>query len=297
MKAAAQNKKETGAAKGIDTGNRCNNNCLMCTQLRPSYCKSKVEQKVHSMEDVKRQVREAAKDDAIVFTGGEPTIRKDLFELIEFVKENYPKKRICLLTNGRMLSYKDYGKELEKIGLDEIIIPLHGHNSALHDFVTQTKGSFEQTVQGIKNLRESGLTREIRIVVHKVNYVYLPEIASFIATNFPFVDRIVFLYFDAIGSGAVNKKRLLVPMKEVAPFLEKAFNELGVLGEKAAIYHFPQCILPEGVRKKVYGKTVEMRRICFAKECGQCVYFEKCPGIWKSYKGNFGLGEFEKVNA
>jgi len=283
--------------KGIDIGNQCNNNCLMCTQLRPSYCKARIEQKMHSKEDVERQIREAESESGVVFTGGEPTMRKDLFELIEFVKSNYPKKRISLLTNGRMLSYGDYGKELEKIGLDEIIIPLHGHNSALHDFVTQTEGSFEQTVRGIKNLRESGMAREIRVVVHRLNYVYLPETASFIATNFPFVDRIVFLYFDAIGSGAVNKKRLFVSMKEVAPFLEKAFKELGKEREKAAIYHFPQCILPESIRKSVYGKTVEMQRICFAKECGQCSYFGKCPGIWKSYKSNFGLGEFRQVKA
>jgi len=283
--------------KGIDTGNKCNNNCIMCTQLRPSFAKTKIRQKMHSKEDLERQIREAKSGQGIVFTGGEPTIRKDLFEIIEFVKANYPKKRISLLTNGRMLSYKSYGEELEKIGLNEIVIPLHGHNKALHDFVTQTSGSFEQTVQGIKNLRKSRMIKELRVVVHKLNYVYLPEIASFISQELPFVDRIVFLYFDAIGSGSVNKKRLFIPFKDIAPFLEKAFKELGKEEKKAKIYHFPQCVLPKGIRKNVYGKTVEMQRICFAEECRKCAYFNKCPGVWKTYKSNFGLQEFKPVKA
>ncbi len=283
--------------KGVDTGNKCNNNCIMCTQLRPSFSKTKIEQKMHNKEDLERQIKEAKDWQGIVFTGGEPTIRKDLFEIIEFVKANYPKKRISLLTNGRMLSYESYGKELEKIGLNELIIPLHGHNRALHDFITQTDGSFEQTVKGIKNLRESRMTREIRIVVHKLNYVYLPEIAAFISKELPFVDKIVFLYFDAIGSGSVNKKRLHIPITDVAPFLEKAFKELGKAGKKARIYHFPQCTLPKSIREKVYGKTVETQRICFAKECRQCSYVNKCPGIWKTYKSNFGLQEFKPVKA
>ena len=196
-----------------------------------------------------------------------------------------------------MLAYKDYGKELEKVGLDEIIVPLHGHVEELHDFITQAEGSFGQTVQGLDNIRETGMFNEIRIVVHKLNYVFLPEIAELIATRFSFADRIVFLYFDAIGSGALNKKRLFVNMKDVGPFLEKAFEKLGTMQEKARIYHFPQCVLPESIRKKVYGMTVENERIYFGKNCSECKFFKKCPGIWKSYATNYGLEEFEKVKA
>ena len=152
-------------------------------------------------------------------------------------------------------------------------------------------------MQGLDNIKETGMLKEIRVVVHRLNYVFLPEIAELIATRFPFADRIVFLYFDAIGSGSLNKKRLFVNMKEIAPFLEKAFEKLGTMRERARIYHFPQCVLPESIREKAYGMTVEKKRICFGKECRQCTYFNKCPGIWKTYKSNFGLKEFKQVKA
>ncbi len=281
--------------KGIDVGNQCNNNCIMCTQIRPSFSNAEARQKMHSKKDLLKQIKEARNEPAIVFTGGEPTMRQDIFELIEAVKSAFPMKRICMLTNGRMLAYKGYGKELEKIGLNEIIIPLHGHNAALHDFISQTEGSFAQTVQGIKNIRKSRMTTELRVVVHRLNYVYLPHIASFIAKQMPFVDRIVFLYFDAIGSGALNRERLAVSFKQVVPFLAKAFDRLGRTREKARLYHFPQCILPKSLRKAVYGRTVEMTRIFFKPECRECTYFSKCPGIWKTYKRNIGLQEFNAV--
>jgi len=281
--------------KGIDVGNACNNNCIMCTQLRRPFGNAKIGQKMHGKSDLLAQIETASAESGIAFTGGEPTIRKDLFELVEFVKEKFPEKRICLLTNGRMLAYSGYGPGLEKAGLGEIIIPLHGHNAALHDFITQADGSFGQTVQGIKNLGESGLARELRVVVHKVNYVFLPQIADFIEKQFGFVDRVVFLYFDAIGSASANRKRLFVPYSEVSPFLAGAFERLGKMRGKARLYHFPQCVLPAGLRRAVYGRTVGMERVVFPKACGQCVYRRKCPGVWKTYRSNFGLGEFKPV--
>ncbi len=85
----------------------------------------------------------------IVFTGGEPTLRSDLETLIRF-SEN--KGLVTgLVTNGRKLADNNYLKRLIDAGLDHIQITLHSHNENIHDEISNVKGSWRETIQGIKN--------------------------------------------------------------------------------------------------------------------------------------------------
>lgn len=61
-----------------------------------------------------------------------------------------------------------------------IAIPIHGSTEKVHDFITQTPGSFIQTLTGIKNLLKLGAAVEVRIVVSRVNGEDLVNIAKLI---------------------------------------------------------------------------------------------------------------------
>ena len=67
----------------IKTGFLCNNNCLFCVQ---GYNKSKGNR---STEDILKDLEEAKKTgcEGVVFTGGEVSIRDDLFELLSYAKK------------------------------------------------------------------------------------------------------------------------------------------------------------------------------------------------------------------
>jgi radical SAM protein with 4Fe4S-binding SPASM domain len=86
----------------------------------------------------------------LTFTGGEPTLIEDLPELLDYGQ----KKGLVtgLITNGRRLTNEIYVQYLEKSGLDFIQVTLESHKPEIHDLMTGDRGSWIETVAGIKNL-------------------------------------------------------------------------------------------------------------------------------------------------
>ena len=85
----------------------------------------------------------------VTFTGGEPTLRKDLPELLMYAQS---KGMVTgLITNGRNLKNNNYVQTLEKAGLDFVQITLESHKPQIHDLMTSAEGSWKETVIGIKN--------------------------------------------------------------------------------------------------------------------------------------------------
>jgi molybdenum cofactor biosynthesis enzyme MoaA len=261
----------------------------MCTTIRPED--RKIRQVLLTKKEIIGMVDKLSNPPYIAITGGEPTLINDLPEIIGYMRKKFPKTEIKLLTNGRRMYYQDYVRQLVDSGVNTFIIPLHAHHRDLHDFIARTKGSFDQTVQAIKNLEPYNSKVEIRIVVHGINYPFLPEIAELINREFKNVS-VVFLYFDTIGSALVNRNRLIVPMLKVVPHLERAVD---LLKKDASIYHFPLCVLHENYRNLAKGTTVIEKRITFAKQCSSCRMKKDCCGIWKTYSRFVGTKEFEPI--
>jgi radical SAM protein with 4Fe4S-binding SPASM domain len=85
----------------------------------------------------------------LTFTGGEPTLREDLPELLQYAQN---KGMVTgLITNGRRLKDKEYVKTLEEAGLDFVQVTLESHKPKVHDLMTAAEGSWKETVVGIKN--------------------------------------------------------------------------------------------------------------------------------------------------
>jgi radical SAM protein with 4Fe4S-binding SPASM domain len=86
----------------------------------------------------------------LTFTGGEPTLREDLPELLVYAQN---KGLVTgLITNGRKLSDKNYVRKLEKSGLDFVQITLESHKPNIHNVITGDKKSWKETITAIKNL-------------------------------------------------------------------------------------------------------------------------------------------------
>ncbi len=124
---------------------RCNDNCAHCYNARP-----------RDFSELPTADWLAILDQLwvlgiphIVFTGGEPTLRSDLPELIAHAEQNGQITGIN--TNGRRLSDLDYVRQLSEAGLDHVQITLELHDPTIHDAMVGTPGAWKQTVQGIRN--------------------------------------------------------------------------------------------------------------------------------------------------
>jgi len=125
---------------------RCQNDCPHC------YAGGPHETEEMTTENWKR-VLDKMKELGIfiaTFTGGEPTLREDLPEIITHAQ----KIGIVtgLVTNGRRLKDKNFVSTLERAGLDFAQVTLESSNQEIHDEMTGSKGSWQETIQGIRNL-------------------------------------------------------------------------------------------------------------------------------------------------
>lgn len=124
---------------------RCQNNCVHC------YAGGPHETSELSTEQWKRAVDRVHEAGVFIvtFTGGEPTLRDDLPELLLYTQN---KGLVTgLVTNGRRLKDKSYVEALEKSGLDFVQVTLESHWAKVHDLMTASRGSWKETVEGIKN--------------------------------------------------------------------------------------------------------------------------------------------------
>jgi radical SAM protein with 4Fe4S-binding SPASM domain len=142
---------------------RCQNNCVHC------YAGGPHETVELSAEEWKRVIDRLHDIGVFIltFTGGEPTLREDLVEL-----QVYAQSRgmvTGLVTNGRRLKDKGYSEGLDKAGLDFVQVTLESHKPKTHDLMTAARGSWKETVAGIRNAVSSHMYVTTNTTLSKYN--------------------------------------------------------------------------------------------------------------------------------
>ncbi|MFQ5962757.1 MAG: methyltransferase domain-containing protein [Candidatus Scalinduaceae bacterium] len=161
----------------IHTNNLCNLTCPHCLVNSSPH-----EDKGLPTDSIKKIIDEAVTlgTSCFYFTGGEPFMRKDIFELIEYVC-NRKGTELIILTNGTLLR-GNIIERLQKFNKEQlrIQISLDGSKPEINDPL-RGKGSFDQIIEGIKNIIRIGYSPTITTVVTKHNINDVPETTKLIA--------------------------------------------------------------------------------------------------------------------
>ncbi len=238
---------------------RCNNDCSHCYNARPrSYPEISTEQ----WKLILDRVWEAGIPH-VVFTGGEPTLRNDLSELVAHAERNG--QVTGLNTNARRLSNPRYVEELVQAGLDHVQITVESHDPAIHDTMVRSKGAWKQTVEGLHNVLESPLYVMTNTTMLRNNSPYLGETLDFLANmGVPTIGLNALIYSGrgvTVGSGleekelpalldlarqktAEHEQRLIWYTPTQYCNFDPMQLELGVKGCTAALYNM--CVEPDG---------------------------------------------------
>ena len=285
---------------GLSVYNKCNNNCIMCSNPDDFWA---MDEGLFSLNKLTERIQRFYRGervflsdyrDSFSITGGEPTLSAYLFSVIKSINEFFPRIRIICLTNGRMFSRTDYAKEFLRLSANlELAVSLHGHNARVHDKITQTPGSFDQAVAGLKNifrLRKHTQHIGIRVVVHGLNYKFLEKITRFIMINFPQVDYLVFMFFEIEGQAARNLVALKLTYTRLFPYIDKIYDFIAVFPQ-VRFYHFPLCTLPSKFYPYIW-RTLPDVEVSFPKNCKNCKLRGLCLGIHKGYLEYIGPDEF-----
>jgi radical SAM protein with 4Fe4S-binding SPASM domain len=108
------------------------------------------------------------------FGGGEPTVRKDLFEVANYASRCI--RSVGVVTNGYLVD-KEFAWKLIDSGVGQVMISLDGAKAETHDF-NRGNGSYEKAVQAIKNCLNVGLSTRISFTISQANYNELPEMIN-----------------------------------------------------------------------------------------------------------------------
>ncbi len=285
----------------IVTGFTCNNNCLFCSVGDKLRSFDKTTEEV--LADIDRAVSEKPRE--INFTGGEPTIRRDILKLISHTKSKGISE-IRVTTNGRMFSYDKFTEKMVEAGLTGAIFSVHCPDEKLHDSLSGVKGSFEQTIKGLKNLYSYDKTIDINTVITSKTYRLLPKTMELVKDYI----RSVCLIFPTIDGHLKENKFLIPRMKDVEKYIHKAIDILRDASKQGWTLNYPVCFMTgyEGFSSMMELQTKmfwphtdtnldDKRKVdnIKVKACENCRYRLVCIGVMKNYIDVMGESEIKAV--
>ncbi len=287
----------------VRLGFRCNQNCDFCWQGRdwPDAPTESYEAWVDELA--------AAGFRSITFTGGEPTIHKQLVPLV--ARANRLGLRVHIQTNAIQLRKPQYLEALVAAGAHALFVSLHSHDPLISDAMTRAPRTHPLTVQGVVAGLKAGLRVELNCMVERRNAGTLAEHARFVLDEFcaAVPENPIWgvwythasTYFDqGVWTSAV------VPMDELASPLLNAVSLLHSNGVRPIAWSacgFPPCVAhdrPELIElldpEAMHEFQSEERS--FAPVCEECAIKSRCPGVRPFYLERFGsrgLTPFDRV--
>ncbi|HTX14563.1 MAG TPA: radical SAM protein [Candidatus Baltobacteraceae bacterium] len=145
----------------LDLTYRCNERCEHCYLDHEDHG----EMTTSEIEDLLRQFADAGVF-FLTLSGGEPLIRRDCFEIIEFARSL--RFNVKLKTNAILIRERE-ALRLRELGVEQVQISVYSHRPEVHDAITKIAGSLERTLAAIRFLRSQDLRVTIANVLMRGN--------------------------------------------------------------------------------------------------------------------------------
>jgi MoaA/NifB/PqqE/SkfB family radical SAM enzyme len=275
------------------THRRCNQNCTYCTARRPTDDLAHIQASA-----VRGRIDAAIATGAteIVMTGGEPTLRRDLEDLVSYArgKAGDSPRSVAIETNATLVD-DARSRTLREAGLDLALVNLAGTTAGL-DAVTRDPGGFDATLRGIRALVGAGVPVEVTAAVVCSTRAGLPGL--------PTLAR-------AAGARGI---RLVVPVESPDPSelldwreaaetvlrVESAARHAGVTLRFEDDVSIAPCAFPQSARvAHLYASLTRgaARRDGYEaiEACVACLMNETCPGVSKRYLALHGTPAVEPI--
>lgn len=176
-------------------------NCTRICNLKCIHCYTDSECRRYEGELTLDEAREMMIDlaefkiPALLFSGGEPLVRSDLFKLAEFGKQLG--LRLTMSTNGTLIT-EDIAVKIKETGFTYVGISLDGIGE-VNDKFRGKKGAFDRAVAGFRNCKKVGQKVGLRLTLTRHNYENLHQIFDLIEAED--IDRVCFYHLAYAGRG------------------------------------------------------------------------------------------------
>lgn len=186
---------------------------LVCKHCRASAQEEPAEDEL-ATEQARQLVEQVASFERkpnMVFTGGDPLKRADLFELIEYaVSLDIP---TALTPSATPLATREAFERAKAAGVQALGISLDGADAAMHDSFRGFEGSFKKTLEMLANAKDLGLPVQVNTSLTRRNFGQIDQIAELLADRGIAMWSVFFLI--PVGRG-VEEVRITAPECEIA---------------------------------------------------------------------------------
>jgi len=253
------------------------------------------------------------------FSGGEPLLRRDFFEIAKKARDLGFALRI--FTNGTLVDKKTASGIA---GLDpiEVEVSIYGASAGTHDGVTHIPGSFDETIQGAENLLKEGVRVNFKALLMRSNHMEHQDMEALaekmgvrffyntqivprdngdrrpVALNMD-SDSLLALYTNTSAQKIKEKAILRRRRQTTRPICNSGRNTLAI-SPYGDVYPCVQIRWSAGNLKKEGFTDIwksspvlrKIRRLCMKdlNECMSCALFDSCshcPGVSFLETGNF----------
>lgn len=219
-----ENHLQTACCVLIDITERCNQHCPYCFARAETDAADEGEPSLEELEeklDLLRDVGEEERPFNIQLSGGEPTVRDDLPEIIRMAKDK-GFEYIQLNSNGRRIAReKGYAKALKQAGASVVFMQFDGTRDEIYKAM-RGEPLFEEKKQAIENCRRAGLpVTLVPTVAKNVNLDNIGDMMQFLLDNLSVVKGIHFQPVSFFGRHPDPKHDNRVTMFDVLREIEK----------------------------------------------------------------------------
>lgn len=277
--------KKNGNSNALYVTDRCNSHCIMCPQPPKEEDSVRVNEILHLIDCIPNPLTYMG------ITGGEPTIlNQDFLSILQKLNEKNPEIELHVLSNARLCKNASFVRRIRSVApmRTSFGVPLYSSNPDQHDYIVQSKGAFDETIDGILNLAKFGFGVEIRIVLHKSTYKDLVTLSEYIYNKLPFVSHVAYMGMEHMGFVKKNWDQLWIEPNEYQSQLYEAIRYLHIRGLNCSIYNLPYCL----TRKELWpflAKSISDFKVGFSEVCGDCCLIHQCGGLFYYQKDKMNV--------
>lgn len=290
----------------LKVGYGCNENCTFCHTADVRHVEGSSEYVVAMIHRA-----HALGHGMVVFSGGEPTLRREVFDWAALVASLG--LDVGLVTNGLLLAYREVLEKLLSRRLRYVYMSLHGVGR-IHDRIVRTQTA-DAAFQAVRNLSGQGLDLTLNCVVTPQNVEHLVPLVEALV-EFPDL-RLKFSMVHPKGRGDSLFDVVTARVSDVAPRVLEAIRHgqalvaaRGAAGPTFGHDGIPHCHLPglehlyDDLKTHRYATMIDIGESDYVaideklnvqpdETCGGCSRRGACPGLFKGYVQRFGHAELQ----
>jgi hypothetical protein len=261
------------------------------------------------------------KNGSVTLTGGEPTLRRDFFEILNRLA--YAPVSVTVQTNGRLLGNPRAVRTLALLPHRNIlfVVAVHGDCADIHDAVTGIDGSFAETISAVQNLLFLGFPVCGKTVISRLNLDTLWGTLDFMAglglthaqVAFPHAEDFPENVFKAVVPRYAQLRRALglkppslrqpaLVRWETVPFCvfpDQAFYRMStdleylnllLRGDSTVI---EMSMIGQQINWEQTRASIKVK----PSQCNGCLLDYVCEGVWAEYLDSYGGEDFIPITS